>query len=127
MLVAAAFVEIPQAASDLGGFAQGLVKILEVKDGGALVRGDEVERGAWSVRASLGFFVIPMHALRETPGPNGHLRGGEQPQAHLAQDFADALLFGGADVGQRPPGVEDFPKHLCRTAFDIRGRWRLLH
>ena len=62
-LVAAAFIEVPKRASDLGGFAQRLVKILEVKDGGALVRGDEVQRGARRVSAGFGFLAIAMHSL----------------------------------------------------------------
>ena len=42
-LVEAAFIDIAQTAPDFGGIAQRLVKILQVKDGGAFVRGDKFE------------------------------------------------------------------------------------
>ena len=46
-----ALVDVAQAAPDLGRFPQWLVEILEVEDGGAFVRDDEVQSGARRLRA----------------------------------------------------------------------------
>ena len=73
-LVQTALIDVSQAASGLGGFPQRVMKILEVEDGGVLVRGDEVQSSASSLSAGLGRFAIPMHPLGEAPGPNGRRR-----------------------------------------------------
>src|SRR5271169_3215695 len=97
---------------NLRRFTQWLVEIFEVEDGGAFVRHDEVQSGARRLRAGPGGFTIVTHPLGEAPGPDGHRRGTRQPETHLTQNHSHPLLFGRANVGERPSGLEDLANHL---------------
>jgi hypothetical protein len=111
-------VHIAQAAADFGRFAQRLMKILQVEDGRALVRQDEVQRG--SRRFGVGRrsrLAWAAHALGETPGPDGEGPGRKRTIRHLGQDPDHALLLGRPDVGQRPAGFEDLPNRFGRAAL----------
>ena len=76
-LVETTLVNVSKATSDLRRFPQRLVEVLEVEDGGAMMRGDEVQSSTRSLSAGLGGFAIPTHPLREAPRPNGHRSGGK--------------------------------------------------
>jgi hypothetical protein len=92
------------------------MEVLEVKDGVAVVRGDEVQSLARSLGAGLGGLAIAAEALGEAPRPNGHRRC-EQPQGHLSQHSGDPLLFNGANVREWPAGLEDPPNRLGCAAL----------
>ena len=72
-------------------------------------------------------FAVAMHTLGKAPGPNRHRCGREQRAADLAQHLANPLLFGGANIGQRPAGLEDLPKGLGRAAFNRLIFYRIVH
>ena len=118
-----ALVKVAQAAPDLGGFAQRLVEVLEVEDGGAVVRDDEIQSPARSLGAGLHRLVAVAQPFREAPCPNRHRAGAGQPLPHLGQHTRDPLLFGGANVGERPSGLEDLPDDFRRAAFPFRNSW----
>src|ERR1039457_1903234 len=80
------------AQADLRRFAQRLVKVLEVEDGGILVGGDEVQSFARIESAGLGHSVIAEQSFREAPGPNGQSCGRVQRPADLAQHLCRAAL-----------------------------------
>ncbi len=120
-LVAATLVEVSQAASDLRRLAQRFVKILEVENGDPLLGGDEIQGAAGGVGAGLSFLAVSMHTLGQCPGPNGRWTGVGEPQRHFAQHVSDPLLFGGANVGERPAGFEHFPNYFCGAALERFG------
>ena len=125
--VAAALVDVPQAAADAGGLAQGLVKVHQVEDGGVGIGGDEIEHAESVFGAGSGRLAVAMHPVGQGPGKDRHRIGGEEAQAHFAKHPAGALLFRGADVGERTARFEDFAKDPGGAAFGRRGSCGWLH
>ena len=80
---------------------------------------DEIQSCARS-SASLGRAAIAVHAFGQAPGPNGYGRGSGEPLAHFTQHCSHPLFFGGADISERPPGLEYFTNYSCGAAF---GGW----
>lgn len=111
-------VEIAEAASDLGRFAQRLVKILEVEDGGLVVGGDVVENSASAMSCGVGTCTVLLEAFGQAPGPDGNGRRGEQTRSGFTENAADAVLLGRADVGEGASGLEDLTKQLGCPALD---------
>src|SRR5439155_2645060 len=107
VLSRAVVLDIAEAAARLRGVAQRLVKIFQVEYGAAIVRHDEIQRLARRLGARGGSFAIAMHLFGDTPGPHRDGRGGLKTLSHIAQNAAYALLFGGADVGERSAGLKD--------------------
>src|SRR5450755_417747 len=127
--VEATFVQIAEATPDLGRIAQGLVKILEVEDGGIFVSGDKIERGARGFRSGLGALAVAVEPFGQAPDPYRACR----VRTHFAQDAGDALLFGRADIREWTSGIENvaqrpgrtaFVSGTCRQMFGRHGGWR---
>ena len=117
-LVEATLVEVAQAAPDLRRFAQRLVKVLEVEDGRspccAAMKSSAV-RGETGAR--FGRVPVAVHAFGQAPGPDRQGLRAADPPRHLAQDLADPLFLGRADVGERTSGLEHLANHFGRTAL----------
>jgi hypothetical protein len=75
--------------------------------------------------AGLGGFAIAVQAFGEAPDPDGRGRGGET-EAYFTQHSGDALLFGGADVGEGASGVEGVAQLFGGAAFVFDGQVAVL-
>src|ERR1035441_6714900 len=102
------------------------MKILQVEDGVALVRHDEVQHRARRQRARFDGSAFLAHSIGEPPFPNRQRRGGAETERHFVQQAADALLLGRSDIGQRPPRFENLANRRGRPAFGGTGRRRAL-
>src|ERR1035438_4608163 len=102
------------------------MKILQVEDGLALVRHDEVQHRARRQRARFDGPAFLAHSIGEPPFPNRQRRGGAETERHFVQQAADALLLGRSDIGQRPPRFENLANRRGRPAFGGTGRRRAL-
>src|SRR5215831_11519916 len=65
------FVDIAQAAARFGGLAKWLVKVLQLKNRGGVVTGDEIERLTRGLGPGLGGLAVAVEAFGETPSPDG--------------------------------------------------------
>src|SRR5579872_2224017 len=104
------------------------MEILEVKDSGTLVRDNEVQSRAGILSSWRGGFGMT-HAFGQAPRPHRH-RIRVKPHSHLAQNVSYPLLFGRANVGERPARLENLPNHRggpalgCRRSRIFRRVWR---
>jgi hypothetical protein len=103
--------DVAQPAPDLRRIAQRLVKILQMKDGRALVCHDKIQRRARRFGFDIGVAAAPQ-PFRGAPGPDGRGEVG----SHFAQYLRHALLFGGVNIGKRPAGFENLPNCARRAA-----------
>jgi hypothetical protein len=118
MLVDTVLMHISKAAPDFRGFPERLVEILEVKNARAFVRNDEVQSRARIPSACVGCLSVAMHSLRKAPCPERCGFGGGQAPAHFAQHPCGALLFGAAQISERPPRLEDLAEHPCSATLN---------
>ncbi len=73
------------------------------------MRRDKIQRGARGFGVRLGGAGCAAQAVSEGPSPDVLWQGGE--------DSGYALLFGGADIGERAAGLLDFADGFGGSAF----------
>src|SRR5215469_3068466 len=98
-----------------------------MKDCRIPMRGDEIQCFARIVRARLDFSVVCPHPFGDAPGPHGRLHGEKKFLSRFTQNSRYPLLFGGAHVCQRPPGLENFTQRFSRAALSGGGFYGVFH
>src|SRR5438876_8215654 len=124
--VEADLVQVPQSPADVRRLAHRLVEVLEEKERGAIVRGDEIESRARAELLDAGA-IVAAHTFGEAPDPERYRRR-EARACSLAQQRPHALLFRGVNVCQRSPRFDDIDEGAERAALGCvshRAAWCL--